>query len=343
MISGRRLTDEMERHQVVLYLTAISVGVVVGLSIPQATVLAHGVTPLLAALLYATFLQVPARELLRSLRGGRFLVAVLVVNFVIVPLVVAAIFVALPADQALRIGVLLVLLCPCVDYVIVFSGIAGADNRRLLAATPVLLVLQMVALPVFLVAFMGTALADIVDPTPFVVSFLVLIVIPLVLAWLTQAWVAREQSVNTRARCARVGHTPVGHAIVAGASGLMVPLMVATLLCVVASEIPRIRTHLGEVALLIPYYVGFLVVMAIVGVVVSRMFGLNVTSRRAVVFSGATRNSLVVLPLALALPAGYELAAAAVVLQTFVEVIGMVIYIRVVPRLIPAEPVPDPH
>ena len=58
--------------------------------------------------------------------------------------------------------------------------------------------------------------------------------------------------------------------------------------------------------------------------------------RRALVFSGATRNSLVVLPLALALPAGYELAAAVVVTQTLVEVVGMVVYVRVIPNLIPS-------
>ena len=49
-------------------------------------------------------------------------------------------------------------------------------------------------------------------------------------------------------------------------------------------------------------------------------------------FSGATRNSLVVLPLALAMPA--PLAPAAVVAQTLVELIGMVVLVRVLPRLL---------
>ncbi len=53
----------------------------------------------------------------------------MVVNLVVVPLVVAAMFTLLPADQAVRLGVLLVLLCPCVDYVIVFSGLASGSNR----------------------------------------------------------------------------------------------------------------------------------------------------------------------------------------------------------------------
>ena len=88
----------------------------------------------------------------------------------------------LPADQAVRLGVLLVLLTPCVDYVIVFCGLAGGASRRLLAATPLLLILQMLLLPVFLVLFMGSDLADVVEIGPFVEAFIVLIVIPLTLA-----------------------------------------------------------------------------------------------------------------------------------------------------------------
>ncbi|GAA1677918.1 hypothetical protein GCM10010977_29450 [Citricoccus zhacaiensis] len=53
-------------------------------------------------------------------------------------------------------------------------------------------------------------------------------------------------------------------------------------------------------------------------------------------FSGATRNSLVVLPLVLALPAAYDLAPLVVVTQTLVELIIMVLFVRLIPRLIPA-------
>lgn len=131
------LVERMEVHQVAVYVGAMVAGALVGWAAPGlAPGLEHAVNPVLGALLFVTFLQVPAAELFRSLRDGRFLVAVLVVNFVVVPLVVAAMFVLLPADQAVRIGVLLVLLCPCIDYVIVFSGLAGGSSRRLLAATP---------------------------------------------------------------------------------------------------------------------------------------------------------------------------------------------------------------
>ncbi|MFJ3723041.1 arsenic resistance protein [Streptomyces sp. NPDC090045] len=316
------LVERMEHHQIAVYLGAMAAGALVGWAAPSAGPgLEHAINPVLGALLFVTFLQVPAAELLRSLRDGRFLSAALVVNFVVVPLVVAAMFVFLPAEQAVRIGVLLVLLCPCVDYVIVFSGLAGGSSRRLLAATPLLLVVQMILLPGFLYLFMGSELADIVEVGPFVEAFLVLIVIPLALAWTVQAWAARR---------------PAGQKAADAATTTMVPLMAATLFVVVASQVPKLGDSLTDVAAVIPFYAAFLIVMAFAGKAVARLFRLDAPATRAVVFTGATRNSLVVLPLALALPEALSVAAVVVVTQTLVEVLGMVAYVRLVPRLVPA-------
>jgi ACR3 family arsenite efflux pump ArsB len=313
----------MEHHQVAVYLGAMAAGAALGWVAPSAgPALEHGINPVLGALLYVTFLQVPAAELVRSLRDGRFLSAALVVNFAVVPLVVAAMFAFLPADQAVRLGVLLVLLCPCVDYVIVFSGLAGGSSRRLLAATPLLLVAQMVMLPLFLYPFMGSDLADVVEAGPFLEAFLFLIVVPLALAWLTQTWAARK---------------PAGQKVSAAATMTMVPLMAATLLVVVASQVPKLDDNLADVAAVVPFYALFLVVMAFAGRAVAQVFRLDAPASRAVVFTGATRNSLVVLPLALALPEELAAAAVVVVTQTLVEVLGMVAYVRLVPALVPSE------
>ncbi|MET8977013.1 bile acid:sodium symporter [Streptomyces sp. NPDC004539] len=312
----------MERHQVALYVGALAAGGVLGLAAPGAGPgLEHAINPVLAALLYVTFLQVPAAELLRSLRAGRFLGAALVVNFVVVPLVVAAMFGLLPGDRAVRLGVLLVLLAPCVDYVIVFSGLAGGSGERLLAATPLLLLAQMALLPGYLYLFLGPDLAKVVDTGPFVEAFLVLIVVPLALAWLTQAWAARR---------------PAGGRVSDAAGTAMVPLMVATLLTVVASQVPKLdgTGRLDDVVRVVPFYVAFLVVMPFAGLAVARLFRLGTRDGRAIVFTGATRNSLVVLPLALSLPGTFAVAAVVVVAQTLVEVIGMVVYVRAVPRLL---------
>ncbi len=181
-------------------------------------------------------------------------------NFVIVPLVVAAIFTFLPADQTVRLGVLLVLLCPCVDYGVVFSGLAGGSNRRLLAATPLLLVAPDAAARV-LYLFVGSELADIVEVEPFLKAFLILIVIPLALAWALQAWAARRAS---------------GQKVSDAATTMMVPLMAATLLVVVASQVPKLGASLTAV---IPFYAAFLMVMAFAGKAIARLFRLEAPAR----------------------------------------------------------------
>lgn len=72
---------------------------------------------------------------------------------------------------------------------------------------------------------------------------------------------------------------------------------------------------------------------------VARALGLATKEGRALVFTGATRNSLVVLPLALVLPAAFDLTPDVVVTQTLVELAGLPVYVRLVPAwLLPGEP-----
>ena len=108
------------------------------------------------------------------------------------------------------------------------------------------------------------------------------------------------------------------------------PWWILPLLVVVASQIDAVRADLPTLLRVIPLYIAFLVVTAPAGLLVSRILRQDALGRRAVVFSGATRNSLVVLPLALTVPG----AAVVVVAQTLVELIGMVIYVRLIPRLV---------
>src|SRR5699024_11297352 len=106
---------------------------------------------------YASFPSVPSSKLRSAVRDIAFLAGLSVLNVVLVPIVVYGLSRFVADDQALLLGVLLVLLTPCIDYVIVFSGLAGAAHDRLLAAAPLLMVLQMLLLPVYLGLFVGTA------------------------------------------------------------------------------------------------------------------------------------------------------------------------------------------
>lgn len=78
-----------------------------------------------------------------------------------------------------------------------------------------------------------------------------------------------------------------------------------------------------------------MIIVPVVSRFIAKWFKLDTGSGRVLIFSGSTRNSLVVLPLALALPNELStLVAAVIVTQTIVELAGELIYIRLVPNLI---------
>lgn len=314
----------MDRHQVPLYLAAMVAGVGSGLVLPAAgPLLGALVTPALILLLFVTFLGVPFTEMAHAAPDLRFLAAVLASNFLLVPLVALAVTRALGDDRGLLLGALLVLLTPCTDYVIAFAGLAGGSRARLLAAAPLLMLLQMALLPLYLVLFAGpTALAGL-GPRPFVEAFVLLIVAPLVAAVLVQLGARR-----------RAGAAQVAEAL----EGAMVPLTVATLVVVLGSQVATVGARLPALLPLVPVYLAFTVLALGAGLVMARALRLDAASTRTVMLSSSTRNSLVVLPIALALPAHLGLAPLAVVAQTFVELLCLVVLVRLLPRLVPGPP-----
>lgn len=276
---------------------------------------------MLGLLLYATFLGVPFARLGRALRDWRFLLTVVLTNFLIAPRVVAVLARFVAGDQALLVGVVFVLLTPCVDYVIVFTGLEGGAQDRLLAAAPLLMLGQLLMLPLYLWLIVGAEFIAAVDFGPVAAAFVLLIVVPLAAAALTQLAAVRS----------RVGAW-LRDVVVAA----MVPLMVLTLFVAVASQLTGVGQRVRDLLGVVPVSLAFAAVMLGAGLIAGRVARLDVPARRAMVFSGVTRNSLVVLPLVLALPAAYNLAPLVVVTQTLVELLIMVVFIRLVPALLPA-------
>src|SRR5690606_10990450 len=106
-------------------------------------------------------------------------------------------------------------------------------------------------------------------------------------AALTQKWLAAKTP------RARIGE---------GLALLPVPATALVLFVVVAAVAPRLGSATSSVLHVIPIYVAFAAVAPILGWAVARFLDIEVRAARAVAFSSGTRNSLVVLPLAFAVP-----------------------------------------
>lgn len=312
--------EQLEENQIWVYVVALAIGAGLGLWRPAfGASLEFLISPVIAILLYGVFTQIPFLHLREAFANLRFTAALLTINFIVVPVLVWLLSLFLPDHPPLLIGVFLVLLTPCIDYVIVFTHLGRGNARLILASTPLLLLVQMILLPVYLWLFMGEQASQILSAGPFLEAFFVLIVLPLGFALATEFWAKRHRS---------------GVGVRDAAAWLPVPFMAIILLLVVASQIGRIEEHLTRVALAVPVYVAFMAIIPFLARLTACAFRLDTQAGRALIFSAGTRNSLVVLPLALALPDALSLASAVIVTQTLVELTGELIYIRLVPSVI---------
>lgn len=313
-----KLRDMLETHQVAIYLVTVVCGPLAALAFPSTERLEPWINPALAVMLFATFLMVPLADLGRSLRNFRFLGALCVANFILIPALVFGLVQFLPSDPLVRIGVLLVLLAPCIDYVVTFAHIGKANARLLLATTPVLLLLQMLLLPVYLSAFLGRDAVGLIHIEPFIHAFIWLIVAPLALAGAVQMLANRSNALLQLKDT--LGLLPV-------------PATALVLFVVIASVAPQMGQALDGALTALPLYLAFAVLAPSVGWLVGRIARLETSATRAVAFSSATRNSLVVLPLAFAIPDAAPLLPAVIVTQTLVELVASLAYMRILPLL----------
>ena len=310
-----RLT--LERNQIWIYLSAIIAGLWLGDRWPA---LAQGfglsLWPVLVILLYATFVQIPLLHLRAAFRNHRFAAAMLIGNFVALPVLVWALVQWLPIDPVLRLGVLLVLLVPCTDWFITFTQLGGGNVALATATTPLNLLMQLLLLPLYLWLYLGGEHAvplGIHESWP----ALLVVVVPLIAAAVTERWIrSAPQHETLREQLA----------------WLPVPLLALVVFLIAGAQASVVREALGLIPDIVPVFVAFALTSALLAKALACAMQLPADQGRTLAFSMGTRNSFVVLPFALALPAGLEVAAVVIVVQSLVELVAMVFYLWWVPR-----------
>lgn len=325
--------EVLEQRQVWCYLAAVVLGALLGrVFSPELLSLAEMlIWPGLAVLLYSTFMQVPMERIVCATRDIRFLSAACLGNFLILPLLAWALIRLLPAEEPVRLGMLMVLLVPCTDWFITFAYQGRADAARATALTPLNLLVQFALLPLYLLLFTGGEAAAVLEWSQLAEAVLI-VTVPLALALLTDRVLRRAARHRTgTSRASGLGQEP---ALREHLAWYPVPALTAVILLVAAA-------HTGEVVgslEWLPQVAGvvglFLLGSLGLALLLAKSLQLPGGAGRTLAFTFGTRNSFVVLPLALVLPAGWEAAAVVIVVQSLLELLAMILWVRLVPTLI---------
>ncbi len=178
------------------YSFIIFLAVLIGLSLGQfeilRTISESFIVPLLVAMLYITFLQIPIEEIKKSFKNIKFTFTSAIINFVWTPILAWMLALLFLGDQpALYLGFIMLMVTPCMDWYLIFTGIAKGNVGLSAAILPLNLMLQIILLPIYLLIFGGQT--GVIELTFLAESILVVLLTPLALAFLTKVLLENKQ------------------------------------------------------------------------------------------------------------------------------------------------------
>ncbi|MEB7844584.1 arsenic resistance protein [Mammaliicoccus sciuri] len=314
------LKSFLEDKQIYIYLLFIMMGVGFGLLFDRASLIFEPfISILIAILLFSMFAQIPFLSLRQKALNFKFLVALIISNFIFIPILVFLIVTAFHITSTpLLIGIYLVLLTPCIDYVIVFTKLGHGNESFMLIATPILFILQIILLPIYFLIFLNQDFSEYIDFIPFIKTFVYLFLVPLIIAIFIQFLSKKSATMSN---------------ILSLSEWLPVPFMGLVLMTVIGSQISKIFNDSHVVWIVVPVYICFMIIAPFIGYLSGKIFALPSDLKRTIAFSSSTRNALVVLPLALSLPDKWSTIVTTVIItQTLVELIGELFYIKLIPK-----------
>lgn len=165
--------------QPIIIIFSALLGLCLGIFTPLGGISTGFVELFLMLLLCILFISVDFTSLKKSFGNIPYTVTSLCINFIISPMLAYAIGKLFFADSiAIRMGLLMLLVTPCTDWYLVFTGLSKGNVELNLSILPLNLILQIVLLPVYLSVFLGSEIT--MDTAHMLYSILFVLCIPFI-------------------------------------------------------------------------------------------------------------------------------------------------------------------
>lgn len=309
--------DRINKYQTVVILLAIVLGLLLGHIDVLKEYASVFIVPLLMVMLFGLFLSMDLGDLMRSFLQVRFSLANIVINFLWTPLLAYALgYLFLMQDLPIWIGFVMLMVTPCTDWYLVFTGGAKGNVPLSTSILPVNLVLQVVLLPVYLLVFFGQS--GNVELGVLVESMLLVLVLPFVVAWFVKLYHKKIATKYT--------------AVIRFFEQSQVLFLALAVVAMFASEGRSLVENPHVIyKLLLPVLVFFTVTFGL-GLLVSRLLGLNYADKVSLVMTTMARNSPVALAIAVSAFSSEPMIALALVIGPLIELPVLVLVAQILLR-----------
>ena len=171
----------LDKIEPLLLLLAVGSGLLLGAAPAVRGVSGALVSPFLTFMLFGLFWDVPVKEISKSFRNVKFAATSFAINFLWTPVfawLLTKVF--MPGDPVLALGFILLMVTPCTDWYLVFTGMARGNVVLSSALLPFNLICQVLLLPVYILVLGGAASWS--DPFLLLRSAVLVLLVPFGLA-----------------------------------------------------------------------------------------------------------------------------------------------------------------
>lgn len=295
---------DIGRLQPAIIIAAALIGIGLGSVVPMGDSSSWMIQLFLMLLLFVLFLSVDLRKMGRSLLNVRFTATALALNFVLTPMLSYILGLAFFSGSVdLRIGLIMLLVTPCTDWYLVFTGLSKGNVELGMSILPLNLVLQIVLLPVYLMLFVGSEVH--MDAAAVVLDMAQILVVPFVLSVVVKALVGGRES--------------FGGFMSSHGDDLQLLFLCLAVVVMFASESV---TLFGNPLLLVEMFVPLLIFFALLLLVsqgVGRLEGFPYEDRVSLTFTSMARNSPLSLAIAVVTFPDMPLVSLALVIGPLIE------------------------
>ncbi|KIL49458.1 arsenic resistance protein [Jeotgalibacillus soli] len=293
-----------EKLYTLLILLAVGAGLLIGQVEIVASKAKEVIMPFLMLMLLATFLQMPLHAIKKSFANNKFTGLTVMLNFVVTPILAWGLASLFLADHpALWIGFIMLMVTPCTDWYIIFTGIARGDVALSTSLLPLNLILQILLMPVYLYLFTGVTGG--VEMRVFAESMFFVLLLPLLTAYIINRFILKDEQRRVRI-FQRINTVPI----------IFLCLAIMAMFAFQGTLLIENKELLYQ--LLLPILLFFILIL-IIGRVVGRLTRLSTAQTASLNLTTLARNSPVALAMALTAFPDEPLIALVLIIGPLVE------------------------
>lgn len=142
--------ENVNKFQSFIILFMVFIGIILGQIDLVQTYSEYLIMPSLMAMLFLVFIQIPIKNITESFKNIKFTLTSICINFIWTPILVFILGrIFLNNNPDLLIGFVMLMVTPCTDWYLIFTGIAKGNVALGASILPLNLILQLILLPVY--------------------------------------------------------------------------------------------------------------------------------------------------------------------------------------------------